>query len=658
MIEVDFCNDVNSKYYGHFFLRPQGDDFHDIIDVLKENNLMFDPTSKAWICSSRSLGKIKSAIDLDPCIKDKTLSVSELVKYQINQYESQLKELEMAKKRMVYHSELMHFNALPGKHPYENYQMQDFINALSRNRFLFAWDVGLGKSWALTALLEHLRFYNIINKCVLFTSGIGVWNLKSELIKFGKNQKEDEILTITSVTELKKDRGIFSMDNEKYNKYKTIIMTYDTLKAIDDYYYMEMQRKAGKKKPEPRSARSRDKNSYIPWEDWAEGKALCMFLDENHLLGAANTMRTKVFLRNVKYFKYRYEFTGTLADRYEKLYTSCLILDRDLVHGLNYTEWTTTYNQVGNKFSRFAINPDAWDTGEMESLNAKLITSYGSKRLKGECIDLPDHIDAPTIYLDMSDKQRRIYEMFSNESVKKAVEDGKAQGKSTSESLMNKFAYFQLAVDNPECLLSSQGFESFSSSLQELIKEYDYNKDCTKLKALDDIVNYRLEELDDPAPGIIWTYHPATAKALAKRYEKYRPVLIQANLDKDERFAAIKALEEDVKQGDTKRLIIASLMVMNSSLTVTYCNWECYIERVFQFPTWTQAHGRIDRPSQKDTTVSYTFCFNDSIDRLQLENLETKGQTLESLMNRKFISGEAWKKLFNLKKTDRAEELV
>ena len=236
MIGVDFCNDVNSKYYGHFFLRPQGDDFHDIIDVLKENNLMCDPTSKAWICSSRSLGKIKSAIDLDPCIKDKTLSVSELVKYQINQYESQLKELEMAKKRMVYHSELMHFNALPGKHPYENYQMQDFINALSRNRFLFAWDVGLGKSWALTALLEHLRFYNIINKCVLFTSGIGVWNLKSELMKFGKNQKEDEILTITSVTELKKDRGIFSMGNEKYNKYKTIIMTYDTLKAIDDYY--------------------------------------------------------------------------------------------------------------------------------------------------------------------------------------------------------------------------------------------------------------------------------------------------------------------------------------------------------------------------------------------------------------------------------------
>ena len=93
--------------------------------------------------------------------------------------------------------------------------MQDFINALSRNRFLFAWDVGLGKSWALTALLEHLRFYNIINKCVLFTSGIGVWNLKSELMKFGKNQKEDEILTITSVTELKKDRGIFSMGNEK-----------------------------------------------------------------------------------------------------------------------------------------------------------------------------------------------------------------------------------------------------------------------------------------------------------------------------------------------------------------------------------------------------------------------------------------------------------
>ena len=48
--------------------------------MVKENNLMFDPTSKAWICSSRSLGKIKSAIDLDPCIKDKTLSNLEEVK--------------------------------------------------------------------------------------------------------------------------------------------------------------------------------------------------------------------------------------------------------------------------------------------------------------------------------------------------------------------------------------------------------------------------------------------------------------------------------------------------------------------------------------------------------------------------------------------------
>ena len=46
MIEVDFCNDVNSKYYGHFFLMTQGDDFHDIIDVFKENNLMFDLTLK------------------------------------------------------------------------------------------------------------------------------------------------------------------------------------------------------------------------------------------------------------------------------------------------------------------------------------------------------------------------------------------------------------------------------------------------------------------------------------------------------------------------------------------------------------------------------------------------------------------------------------
>jgi hypothetical protein len=71
------------------------------------------------------------------------IEISEYTKSQITAYLNEMKELKYPAIRCVYHPELMNYNPLPGKHPYENYQMVDFLQALNRNRYLFAWDMGL-----------------------------------------------------------------------------------------------------------------------------------------------------------------------------------------------------------------------------------------------------------------------------------------------------------------------------------------------------------------------------------------------------------------------------------------------------------------------------------------------------------------------------------
>ena len=44
---------------------------------------------------------------------------------------------------------------------------------------------------------------------------------------------------------------------------------------------------------------------------------------------------------------------------------------------------------------------------------------------------------------------------------------------------------------------------------------------------------------------------------------------------------------------------------------------------------------------------TYTFCYKNSIDYIQAENLRTKGNLLNSLMNKDYISQDNWKRIFN-----------
>lgn len=611
-----------------------GDNFRDLVDFVKAHGCRWNPDLKCWTLSVTKYDDFK-----DAARSFDTVEIDMLTQSEIEQWKKNLKELRVY--RRVFHQELLKFPPLRGKHPYEDYQINDIMRGLCQNRFMYHHEMGLGKSYILTALIEHKRFYGDIDKCLIFSTPIGTRNLKAELLKFGNNLKEDDIITFTSAGAIPfEDRDIFN--TSKYPQH-IIILSYDCLKSVSNYYY---DIKYGTKtKKHPSTGKAYRKHE-MPIEEWLGGKPGGLFLDENHSLAVPSSRRTQVMNWIVPYFDQRFLFTGTLADKYEKLYEPCWILDRALVGGMDYQTWTGVYNELGNNFSQYAINPNKWNLEKLEQLNITMMHEYCAKRLMDECLDIPLDYEVPTLYCDMSPLQRKIYERFSNFTAQEQANLAGEGGRSFSERMTNLFQYLQGAVDNPTCLINSGKFDKFPQDLQDDIKKFDYNKHSVKAELVDDIVEERSGENGEK--GIIWYFHPQTKDALAERYKKYNPTVVSADVPMEDRVGLINKFLQDPEQ----RLIIASINVMNTSVTLIECKYQVYVEKTYNFVVYTQSRGRIHRPNQKDVTRTYSLRYDNSLDNLQELNLKSKGETLNSLFNQQYISADIWKKLFSLQKSD------
>lgn len=612
-----------------------GDNFHELVMLYKNKRFKFNDKKKCWIVGLQSFNDLKS--ELESIGED--LDIDIYTENVVQEYFNKGVELKKQKTRQVFDNSLLKFPPLVGISPNENFQKDGILKGLSQNRYLYHLDMGLGKSYILTALYEHLYKQKRINKCLAFSTKIGVKNLTSEILGFSNSLKAEDILSISSISSYPfEKRNIF--DSSAYPQ-KIIILSYDVLKSISNYYYDIA--KGTKKTPHPSQVTDYRK-SFMPIEEWIGNENAVLFLDECHSLSSPKSRRTQIMNMIVPYFEYRYLFTGTLADKYEKLYEPCWILDKNLVELKGYEEWIDTYNERGTKFSQYAINPNGWHIDKIEKLN-KTLLDYSVKKKLTECLDIPTMIEVPVISVDMSPIQRKIYEKFSTHTMNSIFEKSKEDG-NFSQKMLNLFPYLQMSVDNPSCLLNSENFENFDEELKSLIKKYDYVKDNSKIEYIDDILENELEE--NELRGLLWYYHPLTKDALEKRYKKYNPIVIGSDVSEEERFERIKTF----KSSNKHKILIASIGILNTSVTLTECKFQIYVEKTFKFNDYEQSLHRIWRAGQDDITKTYSIRFNNSIDNLQEINLKTKGEVLNSLLNKSYIEKGLWKRIFNLRLAD------
>ena len=576
--------------------------FNNCIQLLKDNKFRFNPNSCAWIGPIYKKDEIKEALENYDIIKD------EIPREEIDFTERKNKLQFVENPRRIPDYSLMTFPPIEGKHPHESFQ-RDFISkGINSSCFLYALGQGVGKSYITSAIIAHRLYkYHDVSKVVLITSNIGVKNLYHELFKFIKGLDESKVAIAD-----KNFRNPF--DNKDID---IIVTSYNSWRLIADYY--KKQKKITTKSP---------RKPYIPIKEWADGGEVMLALDESHNIANPASLQTKAICVHAPLFKYRYLFSGTPADKPEKLYSQYNLLDPYLVWNLSFTEWKEKMGEIGTRFSAYEVRE--WKKEELEKQNQRFLQSYGEYYKTTDLIDLPEY-NEKRIYLKMSPSHRRIYEGLVTQdlSVQRNVRD-----------TINRFPYLMLSVDDPSLLLKHE--DKFDFNLTRDLHNFNDN-DLEKYNALADIIE---DHPDDKI--LVWVIHPTTAQRICERFKKYNPLCIIGETKQEERFDIVN----EFKTGNHK-LLVCNITTMNSSVTITEARVSVYFERGFNYTEVAQSQNRNYRIGQDKDVESYVLIYDKSLDCLLDKNLQNKGLLVSGLNSKAFISMEDWSKIFNCTESDR-----
>lgn len=584
-------------------------EFKSSVSILKNQGFTWNPETSYWVKPAvlynnnlYDVLRLVSDVYFPPAIQD-------LIKNYPKTLPSELEKFNEIDK--IDYSTIIKepYKPVVGKKPYENYQDEDIKRALQQNRFLFNWEMGLGKSFATAAIYEYLKLNRNATKMLLFTSRIGTYNLQAEMTKFCKSTEEENIQVFNSPKSFKDTtRRIF--DCPEVCKKNILVFSYDSWKLVATAY----------------GDKSKSKKLNIPLDNFfikGEDKILC--LDECHYLTNPKSDRSRSLFRYLKDFRYRYLFSATPADKPEKLYSILLMLDPKLCMYLKYSQWIAKYNDLGTWFSRYAINKKKWHEEELRELNQEL-SAYSSKRLAEDVLELPE-CHTSTFTIDMSEKQLALYKELTNDIVNNTLKKSPDLSSASVDIIKEAFSTVMSFVENPNILESSET-ENISDRLKVKCGKYNFASDYSKLDLVDAILE---DEYEKENRGIVWYVHPKTKDVIVDRYSKYNPVIISAELSEEERD---KALTEFRKNPEHK-LLIASQNILSTSVTITECTFAIYLETAFSYETYLQSRGRIYRIGQKNKVRFYHIWYKDSTDMFHINAIENKRDLVNMLFSEK-----------------------
>lgn len=594
-------------------------DFASQTSILKNQKFTWNPNTKYW--EKSALLYNDNLEDILRCVA-KDVYFPAPIKQLIKEFPSKLPSeliqdqeilnIDYSKLCKINPKTGSHFYPVKGKAPYENYQDEDIRRALRQNRFLFNWSMGCGKSFATAIIYEYLKVYKNVDKMILLTTRIGTYNLQSELSKFCLHVDKDDVLVFNSPKSYKKySRKIF--DNEEVCNKKVLVFSYDSWKLMATAY--------GDK------ARGRTLN--IPLDNfYGVGKDKLICLDECQQLSNPKSDRSRSLFKYMKYFKYRYLFSATPADKNEKLYSVCMLLDPKLVRYMKYNEWINYYNDIGTWFSKYAINPKKWHQEDLDALNQDL-AKYSAKRDAKDVLELPP-ARTETFTIDMSDKQKELYRLLTNDIVNNAIKKNPSLDGASVDVIHEAFSTVCSFCENPN-ILGTNTSQLVSDHIKEKCAKYNYSSDYAKLDVIDAILEDEIDEQEVPNRGILWYTHPKTKDVVVERYAKYKPIIIAAELSEEERDAALA----EFKSNPEHKILIASQNILATSVTLIECTFAIYLETSFSWETYYQSTGRIYRIGQDTCVRFYHIWLNDSTDMFHQRALQVKKEITDYLFSAK-----------------------
>lgn len=575
--------------------------FNQIVSILRKEKFRFQSENKSWYAPAYKYDTIKDALGDIDIIEDKVDQ---------NEYSNIIignPEMELIIPQRDPDYSLMNFPPMKGKHPYENFQDDGIKKCINRSRYAAFWQMGLGKSYVVAAIIAHRLYkYHDAKKVLFLTTSIGVRNLKHELIKFIKDLDESKI-------------AIGSKDNREPFKddVDIVIASYNSFRLICDHYKKTLKIKS--KSP---------RKPFLPLKEWSKGEELILICDESHEVMYNTSQRGYLVALHSQLFKYRYLFSGTPADSPEKLYNQFYILDPWLVYNLSYAQWKDKMAYLGNYFSASAIT--GWKKDELEKSNKRFLRAHGNYYETKDLIDLPDY-NEKKIYLPMTPYHRELYEALVTEDIKNQQDNGTA----STRDLINRWPFMMLGVNNPSLLKKHE--ERFSPHLTSLIENFKPSS-LEKLNALEDIISdYPDEKI------IVWAIHPDSIKMIADKFKKLNPICIDGSVKQEERFELVRKFDEEKEH----RLLVSNIQVLNTSITILNAHIQVYMELDYSYSSYIQSTRRIYRYGQQENVLSFILLYDRSLDTFIWKTLTSKNKLTKGLVDKKFISASEWQQIFN-----------
>jgi SNF2 family DNA or RNA helicase len=472
-----------------------------------------------------------------------------------------------------------------------DYQRKAVLRGISQNRLAIFHEMGLGKSFTVQTVLNHLVHWSRVKKYVILSPPEGVINIALECIRFSSFNLTWNDIYIVDTTH----RNPFD-----YPGKKVIIMTYRNLIMLHDDEYKKQKGKRGS--PIIRK-------NYIPWEKL--GDKLCLIADESHNIKNNKSKTWHILDKTKSFFEYRYIMTGTPAPKYAAdLWTQMRFLHEKSVAS-DYYSFLRSIANLGNRFSAYAVNFYYEDRVKEFLDSVEYLISR--EKTKGN-IELPPIICNP-IRIQMPPKQERLYRAIVDLTITtiKKEEDGRV----TLRKLQNKFPYLSLALHDP-CIIQEGKIEESQTSpaIVSLLQSWEITENG-KYEVTKSLIE---KYADEDRKIILWSGHPKIIDTLAEKFKEFNPYKLHGGVvankgeSVSERNAAVcNAFIKD----DKSNLLIANYDCLSSAVNLVEVTRMIFWDRSWEADIFNQALKRANRIGSTEPLIVNLLIFFSSIEEYQ-----------------------------------------
>jgi SNF2 family DNA or RNA helicase len=590
-------------------IKISGPNFDDLKEVVKDYGFHFKPNwgwhDHLWV-SPKSNSIKRALFDLNR-IEPLEISLDLLEKI------SPKKETEYFRIKLD--------ESLLKSPPKGEYQLEGIRQGIRQSRLMYAWEMGLGKTYAVISVINHLWANNLADRVLVLCPTESLVNFRLEFLRFNSfGLTEDDFYTASA-----SNREPFQPNH------KIVILTYNTFRVLsDDRYKKSKGKKApkGKKVPAYRTPQ-------FDLSDWGTNRVLVA--DESHMLKNWAAKQTKIVRMEKKYFRFRYMLSGTpYPNGPHELYSQLTILDEGII-GESYNNWLASVANLGNEYSDYAVASWKPDSVKEFIKNSK---PWMIREFTEGNIELPDRIMKKNFY-DLSPKQLSIYQLLISYQLSIIKEE---KGTIRTREVENKFPFMIQAVEDP-CRLKGKIDQMRSPNLWKAVDRWKF-EDNSKLPICTSLLDRNISE---GHKTILWSGHPTTMDSLAEFYRRYKPIVIhgQIKVPKGTDSGVHRNnLLETFKNDPKHNLLIASYKVLSVAVNIVQSRRSIYFDRSFDLKEWLQSIKRSHRIGQTEMVLVNSLIGYRTLEMRLDRKLERKTATNDNLLAVDSLPPDEWVKIF------------